>query len=458
MDDKSKYLIAHLFNSVGLYNQRMNTKLVAILAVIIVVAAGSAAYIVINNDDDGHYVSTDNTGRLAVYGNANNDDYLDNSDVEYLEKIIAGTEEETPLADANQDGKIDSADVDFVKGILNKTQKTVYVLQTYNKTAQVVSCKYPLTSVGVAGYETITVLQSIGAVDKIKILSGAGGDSFDKTFYSDVYDLPKCGKDVWNIDPELLPENVKLDGIIAMDSKSYLPNYQTFEKAGISVVRIQAAHALNSLSGIVTVGFLLGCEEKANELMEFFDGITDNIVKKVGTVSDENKVTGLFVTMTNYVEGPVDRSEYTGTMVIAGAKSLADKNTAPWGSDKARLQFKTGEEWLLNDDYQGDFIVHSRALGLKPLTSEQMQDQWNNYSQYFTKMSAYPDGYFILNSTLSPVLRIAVMATQFYPDLFGEDYAFDCIQQYYDKFITSISDFDAKTDATWLITANDVKI
>lgn len=106
--------------------------------------------------------------------------------------------------------------------------------------------------------------------------------------------------------------------------------------------------------------------------MEFFDGITDNIVKKVGTVSDENKVTGLFVTMTNYVEGPVDRSEYTGTMVIAGAKSLADKNTAPWGSDKARLQFKTGEEWLLNDDYQGDFIVHSRALGLKPLTSEQM--------------------------------------------------------------------------------------
>jgi iron complex transport system substrate-binding protein len=75
----------------------MNPKLIAIVAVVIICVAAVGAYVVTNNGGGSDkYVSDDNTGRLRVFGNANNDDYLNNADVAFLEKIIAGQEKETP--------------------------------------------------------------------------------------------------------------------------------------------------------------------------------------------------------------------------------------------------------------------------------------------------------------------------------------------------------------------------
>ena len=430
----------------------MNTKIIAIAAVVVLCVAGVAVFVATNNDNGNKkYVSDDNTGRLRVYGNANNDDYLDDKDVAFLEKIIAGTEKETKFADANQDGKVDDKDVQYVKDIIDKKVNKVWVSQTYNKTEQIEACKYPISKVAVAGFETITVLQSIGATSKIVALAGASGDSFNQTFYSDVYDLPKCGPDIWHIDPELLSGVGQVDAIISMDAKSYIDNYATFETAGIDVVRIEAAHATNSLSGIVTVGFLLGNAEEANKLMEFFDGILNNIKDKAASISE--KKTGLFLTMKYYVEGPSAASEYTGTMALAGAKTLADVYPDVWGTT-ARKTFKLGDDWLLADKYQADFIALSNALGLSKMTQDELNAKWADCGQYMNKMNCFPDGYFIINSTLSPTLRIAFMAAFMYPDVFGADYGYECTQDYYDKFITNLKDFNAKEDATWIITSS----
>ena len=430
----------------------MNTKLIAILAVVVVCVAAVGVYVVAGNNGDKKYHSDDDTGRLKVYGNANHDDYLDDKDVAFIEKIIAGTEKETKYADANRDGKVDSNDVQYVKDIIDKKVNKVWISQTYNKEEQIVETKYPIDKIAVAGFETITVLKSIGAASRIVALAGASGDSFNQSFYSDVYDLPKCGPDIWHIDPELLSP-YKVDAIISMDSKSYIDNYETFEKAGIDVVRIEAAHATNSLAGIVTIGFLLDMVDGANNLMEFFDGILKNIDEKAKAIADADRKTGLFLTMKYYVEGPSAASEYTGTMAFAGAKTLADVYPDEWGT-KARMTFKLGDDWLLKDKYQADFICLSNALGLDKMTQEQLNAKWADCGQYMDKMDCFPEGYFILNSTLSPVLRIAFMAMVMYPGVFGENYAYDCTQQYYDKFITNVKDFNAKEDATWIITSN----
>ncbi len=428
----------------------MQTKNIALIGVVVVVCIVAIAALTLNGNNNGGYVSDDDSGRLMVYGNANNDDYLDNKDVEALQKIIRGELEATKYADANQDGVIDDKDIQKVQDIINKKTDSVYINQIYNSNEQVVECAYPLTKVCVAGYETITVIKSIGAVGSIVCLSGAKGDNFNERFYSDVYDLPKVGDTVWTVDIEKL-SNYDIQAVVAMDSKSYIPNYEQIEAAGKDVIRIQAANGLTSLNGIVTLGFLFDCVEKANEEMEFFDGILKDIKSKLKTVSDDKKVSGLFVTMTNYCEGVSSRSEYTGTMELAGATAVADDTI--W-EGKARKQFQIGDEWLLDQKFQSDYIVHSRALGLGDVDK---QAQWDNYSKYFTAMKAYKDGnYFILNSTLSPVLRIAFMATEFYSDLFGEDYAVEKVQEYYDKFITNVKDFNAKTDATWVITSDMV--
>lgn len=429
----------------------MQTKHIIAVAAVVVICVVAIAVLALGGDDGNKkYVSDDDSGRLMVFGNANNDDYIDEKDIDTLKKIIAGEMEETKYADANHDGEVNEKDIQYVRDIIDKKVDMVWISQIYNSTEQVVDCSYPLTSVCVAGYETVTVIKSIGAAEYITCLSGLGGESFNPTFYSDVYNLPKVGPDAWNVDVDQLSK-YKVQAIVAMDGKSYVKNYETFEQANIDVVRIQAANGLTSLNGIVTLGFLFDCVDRANDEMEFFDGILQDISKKLSTIPADKKVTGLFVTMTNYCEGVTDRSEYTGTMEIAGAKPVADDTV--W-EGKARKQFFIGDEWLLKEQFQADYIVHSRGLGLGEVDK---QKQWDTYSVYFKEMNAYKNGnYFLLNSTLSPVLRIAFMATQFYTDTFGEDYAVNLVQEYYDKFITNVKDFNAKTDATWVITADMV--
>lgn len=425
------------------------TRLIAV-AIVIAVCVSAVAYLVIANNASGKYVSKDDTGRLTVLGNANNDDYLNNDDIEELEKIIKGEKENTKYADANNDGVVDESDVIFVKNIIDRKTDYVFVSQIYNKQEMIQKSKYPLSAVCVAGPETLNVMKGIGATAKIVCLSGIQGATFDARFYSDVYNLPKVGPDQWNVDLELISDYT-VDAIISMDASSWIPNYDLLEKAGIPTVRIEAANGANSLRGIVTLGFLMDSVEKANELVGFFDGILKDIKDKTSSLSDSERVTALFVTMSNYVEGPVSASEYSGTLELAGAKAVADVDG--WGT-AARRQFQLGDEWLLAPQYQADFIVHSKALGLGSVDKE---GQWANGTKYFLGMDAVKNGnYFQLNSVLSPVLRIAFMANMFYPEVFGENYAVDLVQEYYDQFIPNVTDFDASTDVTWTITANGV--
>jgi len=415
------------------------------VAVVVMLVIGSVVYLVIDQSGNNKYRSTDDSGRLMVFGNANNDDYIDSKDIDTLREIIEGDLDETKYADANQDGKIDEKDIQKVQDIIDKKTDKVFICQIHNGAEQVVDCKYPLKKVCVSGYETITMIKTIGAVEGIVCLAGASGATFNERFYSDVYDLPKVGIDIWNVDLELL-SNYVVDAVITMDSSNYVSNYGLIESAGIDVIRVQAANGLTSLNGIVTLGFLMDSVDRANDAMEFFDGILKDITSKVAKIPVEDRVTAIFVTMSNYIEGQSKNSQYTETMEIAGAVSVAD---SLWG-DAARKQFFIGDEWLLNERYQTDFIVHSRALGLGDVD---VKSSWDTYTIYFTELDAFKSGgYFQLNSTLSPVLRIVCMAGMFYPDVFGEDYAVKAIQEYYDKFITNVVDFDASDDAIWMIT------
>jgi len=62
-------------------------------------------------------VSSDHT--LKVFGNANMDDTIDEADIEYVQGVIDGTNEETELADANYDGEIDEEDIARIERIID---------------------------------------------------------------------------------------------------------------------------------------------------------------------------------------------------------------------------------------------------------------------------------------------------------------------------------------------------
>ena len=124
----------------------MNNKvLIAIIAAVAVVAIVAAAVLLMGNGNNNSGPSTPDTpdtpvsdkvvdGSLWVLGNANNDTTIDNKDVTYIQnKIRDGglTSEDRLWCDANYDGKVDQSDVDFVKKLIAGTSSTIYY-RNYN--------------------------------------------------------------------------------------------------------------------------------------------------------------------------------------------------------------------------------------------------------------------------------------------------------------------------------------
>ena len=76
-------------------------------------------------DWDSFHRADKNT--LAVYGNANLDNVIDEDDIEYVQWILDGKENETKFADANYDGQIGEDDIVHIRAIItgNETELTL---------------------------------------------------------------------------------------------------------------------------------------------------------------------------------------------------------------------------------------------------------------------------------------------------------------------------------------------
>jgi len=119
-------------------------------------------------------------GRLWVYGNANEDDVIDNSDVKYLEEMIAGNRAKTQLADANADGQITQDDIDQVKALIAATSTTklrVYYLDNYFKVAKV---DWPVKTIATGFSSGYYASEVAGVCDKIVMVDQMMYDGWAK--------------------------------------------------------------------------------------------------------------------------------------------------------------------------------------------------------------------------------------------------------------------------------------
>lgn len=113
----------------------MDKKMIIAIVIVAILAVAAVAVIISMNGSKDLPNSNNLDGRLAVFGNANQDDYLDSRDVDTVKKIIAGEIEPTyydcyksyggqlvqrSFADANVDGKIDEADVKWIERMVDR--------------------------------------------------------------------------------------------------------------------------------------------------------------------------------------------------------------------------------------------------------------------------------------------------------------------------------------------------
>ncbi len=394
----------------------MKMATIAIASILVVSGLG---LVLLSQESDG-YRSTDFPERLMIFGNANNDDYLDEDDITTLEKIIAGEldAEDHPLADANQDGVIDQKDIDMVRKMIDREPMEIYYLNAHG---DVKSVQYPVGDVAVVGTGIMGAVMSIGADEKVAARSF--GATYDRTLIGDLYDVPIISDSLFRADVELVSNIDGITAILTQESTRYVQNADVFENAGIDVIRIAATDGLDTIGGILTLGYLLGFEEQANEYVRFCDEIISYINDRVGPdmMADDERVTSLSVVMINSVSGK--DSAYFSATQIAGSINLAD-----W--DDTTQRFQEGDEWLLS--YDPDFIIHARGIGYGDVD---IQATWDQYGQYFTEMRAYKEGnYHILNGNPPVIVRIAYIASIFYPDIIGEDFGDIKHQEFLDKF------------------------
>lgn len=425
----------------------MNSKIIAIAAIAIVITAGCGAFLIMN-DEEGGYRSTDNTGRLAIMGNANNDDYLDKEDLATIDAILDGTvnSDDYPLADANNDGKVDSEDRKMVERMIDREAMSIYYV---NGNDEIKSVSYPLNRTVVVGTNAALTMQAVGAVKAGKVVGTTGEATKDYYLFSDFKDLPKVSTSILVADYDAVTKIGNVDAIITMSSKSYLKNESTFTEAGIDVVRISSSDGMKAISVALTIGYLLNLEESANEYAKFCDKVISHVTEKKNTIDSGDVKTCLCATMSNYVSGTI--SDFYGLTTMCGGNNVADWSTTT-------KQFNDGDEWLLNEKYHVDVFIHFHGYGYD--TSADLSSMYNTYRENFDAIQTVKDGnYYMINGNMPAVVRLAYTASILYPEVFGADYGDIVHQEYIDSFIDNLSSEGYKvTDMKFVLTDSDFGI
>ncbi len=409
----------------------MNTKTIAIIAVVAIIIVGAtAAFILLGN---GEYRSSDVSGRLAILGNANNDDYLDQNDLDVISDIIAGkkTLADYPLADANNDKKVDDTDKSLVQRMIKREAMDIMYI---DGNGDIKTVGYPIKRAVVVGTNAAMTMQAIGAVTAGYVVGCTGEKAKDTYLFSDLAVLPKVSTSVLAADFDAVQEIGNVDAIITMASASYLKNEATFTGAGIDVVRISSSDGLEAVSVALTMGYLFQLEDRANSYAKLCDEVLNNVEKKMKTIKDDDKVSVLTFTMTNYVSGT--SSDYYSLTTMVGGNNLAD-----WSETTKR--FNSGDEWLLNDKYYADVMLHYHQYSYDPTIDQ--RDMYIEYRGYFADTQAVKDGHYcLMNSNMPAIVRLAYTASILYPEVYGENYGDEIHQKYVDGFLDNLKEIKYK--------------
>ena len=163
----------------------MNSRRAAVVAVIILILLASALFCVRSYNERfhesegqseigllvGEQLTEDGfpneSSRLWVYGNANEDDVIDDADVSYLLGVLAGDNPETVLSDANCDGVVDSDDIVYVERLISEDEMEVFYVDNYYRIASV---SWPVERIAIGYCSGAYVADLTGLTGKVVLV------------------------------------------------------------------------------------------------------------------------------------------------------------------------------------------------------------------------------------------------------------------------------------------------
>lgn len=446
----------------------MNTKQIgAIAVVLVIIIAGVSVYLAFgggsSNNDPNYGLSDNIDGRLTIFGNANNDDYIDQRDVEAVESIISGEVEpvyfdcklsyggatvQRTLADANCDGVVDETDLDIIQRMVDR--EVGMQINFYDVDGVASSCTYPLDTMAIgykSNYEAVLIL---GAEDKCLYACNQVSDNgaYSK-WYTAFSDAQGIGS---RFDPDyevFVKEGNEKPSCVITGTRAWFDADMetTLAPLGIDVVRLPFWEDNVTVSGIITLGYLLGCEDAAYDYAETADSVLETIEDTLSNVP--------------LADRPLVYASYNGTKISTMHNGVHEFVTAAGGKTVLDIG---GYQAGTNIDGEGiismnpDFIVFSVYYGFLEeydsleTTKDYVYDMLTNsdgmYFSLIEQTNAYKEGnvyIFDQGMFMGPAsyIPIAYMANLLYPDLFDFDVDAlftEYLEKYHPEF--SIEDFE----------------
>jgi iron complex transport system substrate-binding protein len=229
---------------------------------------------------------------LEIYGNANEDDTIDMRDLTYVKLIFFGKKPETELADAKHDGEINPLDFIQIKLIIVGKERELTIVDSQDK---IVTVNKPINRIITTWRGPLEMLRTIGVKsDKIVgVETLRGGARYYETFFPEYQDVPKIGI-MTNPDIEKML-SLNPDCIFFLFPFVYGTAGEEFKSAGISLIHCFCGIWDRDVTReIKTLGYLFDKRERAEEYIEWQEGILNPIKECVEKIPEEDKPTVYF--------------------------------------------------------------------------------------------------------------------------------------------------------------------
>ena len=428
----------------------MDKKVLAIVAIVAVVVVIGAVVVFAMNGDNKELPNSNNLdGRLAVFGNANNDDYLDSRDVDFVKKIIAGEEEATyyecylnyggslvkrSLADANCDGKIDEADVKWIQRMVDREKNMLVYF--YDVDAVVGHCTYPLSTAAVgykSNYDSMIILGAAKDVTYVCNQVGTnGGNQFNdqgkyaKWFSEILENNPICFGSRFAPDYEVFvaPGNTAPSFMLSGTRAWFDPNMEeTCGPLGIDVVRLPFYEDNWTVPAIITLGYLTNHEDKAYEYAEKADTVYQTIKDALKDVKMEDRPLVFASYALNSIakmHGGVQELVY-----LAGGRTPLDDGY-PTGNVDGEAIYAMNPDWIISSQYFGFMETYTTHDECQKDMFTQYGTTDGKYEKNIVMTDAYKNNKVLLFNQgvymgTASYVACAYLANHLYPDKFNFD-------------------------------------
>ncbi len=425
------------------------------LIAVAIIAAAVIMVIMLNNDGGGNEkTQPSNLGkeaRLLIYGNANNDDYLDNKDIDFIQEIIDGkrTWDRTAnkFADTNHDGYISKEDITTLQGFINhKSGGTMYYI---NACGAIASISYPLdTKIGCYHVYPIDACTILGLYDDIigvtsNVFSNIMGQ--DETKYPGL--LKKC--------TDLGLPKTDAEALLNSDVKTFLTyNYISMPQvdsaveggADINVVQLNMSsrdpRGADRLGTLLMLGVMFQKENKAHEYVDWVDSVVDYIEQKSFQVTEYLAP----LTSSTETDAKLDCSFSDGYMFgeIYTLSIINFKDCyIPVDSTHACPFIPYETVYKINPEFMFQILFND--------CNDSVEDTQKLFESHIVKYrgtQAYQDkkvfgfNYYTMG-TYYGFSQLALLCAYLYPDTYSMDKGWEYTQYYYDHF-TNYKNVDVK--------------